>query len=305
MTTCFALESSAIQPIPLTPKLDPQKVTLGKELYSDSLFSQDNSLSCASCHSLKKGGTDNLPKYIGKGKKEGLLNTPTVLNASLNFRQFWDGRAKTLAEVIDDHISDKTIFDSQWSQIVERIKMRESYKAAFDHLYENTISPANIKDALVTYLDTLLTHQSPYDLFLGGKTSALTADAQKGYLLFKQYGCVTCHQGPNMGGNLILRFGIYKDFFATRTNPTKADVGYFNVTKNPINMHEFKVPSLRNIALTAPYLHDGSAKTLEEVIKLMGVYQVGQPIPAYEIPYIVKFLESLTGGLPENTVTRR
>ncbi|MFI4938223.1 MAG: cytochrome-c peroxidase [Candidatus Berkiellales bacterium] len=288
----------AIQPISYPPNPDPKKIDLGKKLYSDPLFSKNNFISCATCHSLNKGGCDNLPRYIGIDQKEGDLNTPTVLNAILNFRQFWDGRAKTLEQVIDDHVANETIFANQWPEIVRRVQQNVNTLDNFKQTYSDGVTADNIKDALTTFLAILVTPRSPFDLYLGGNKSALSSDAQKGYQLFKQYGCITCHQGPNMGGNLILPLGIYKNYYANKGHITKADLGYFNVTGNPENKYEFKVPTLRNIALTAPYLHDGSAKTLEDVIKVMGEYEVGQPIPVYEIPYIVKFLESLTGTIP-------
>ncbi len=297
---CFAEQNRPILPIPNPPELPPLKVKVGQELFNATLFSKNNTISCNSCHNLNRAGTDNLPKYIGQNRKPGLLNTPTVLNASLNFRQFWDGRAKTIADVVDDHLKDPTVFANNWESVVQGVKENSTLSASFKNAYSEKISPESIKDALTLYLGTLLTPQSPFDRYLKGDKSALSNDALKGYELFKSYGCITCHQGRGVGGNLYQKFGIYKDYFANGKNISKADLGLYNITGKEEDKYVFKVPSLRNVAITGPYLHDGSAATLDEAITIMGIYQVGQSIPTYDIPFIVKFLESLTGRLPEN-----
>lgn len=293
-------QSTAIMPIPAPPIMAPEKVSLGKRLYNEGLFSKNNSLSCNSCHIVKHGGVDNLPKYIGMNKVVGLYNTPTVLNASLNFRQFWNGRSKSLEDVIDDHLKDPTIFANTWENVIQKIKENPEILKALNDAYPQGISVDTIKDALVTYQNSLLTPDSAFDLFLKGNKSSLSEDAQKGYQLFKSYGCITCHQGPGVGGNLYQKLGIYSDYFATKTNITKADLGLYNLTGKEEDKYVFKVPSLRNVTLTGPYLHDGSAATLEEVIALMGIYQVGQPVQPFDIPYIIKFLQSLSGKLPND-----
>ncbi len=297
---CFAQQdqNTAILPIPNPPNLDVNKVELGKTLFKANLFAKNTAFSCNSCHILKRGGVDNLPTYVGINRTVGLFNTPTVYNASLNFRQFWNGRAKTIEDVVEDHVKDPTIFANDWPTIVERIKAIPEIDKAFKESYNHEISAATIKDAFNVYLQTLLTPQSPFDRYLQGDKSALTADELKGFQLFKSYGCITCHQGPNVGGNLYQKLGIYKDYFAGKTNISKADLGLFNVTGKPEDKYVFRVPSLRNVTLTAPYLHDGSASTLDEVIQLMGVYQVGQTIQPFDVPYIAKFLHSLSGKLP-------
>lgn len=287
-------EESAALPLPTPPTIDTPKIKLGKALFNDPLFSKNNTLSCNSCHSLQNAGIDGLPRYRGIYKTEGTLNTPTVLNSKLNFRQFWDGRAKNLYEVIDDHINNKTIFANDWTTIIESIKARETYNEPFQKLYSGEMSPEKVKDALAAFLDNLLTPNSPFDRYLKGDKTALSADAVKGYELFQQYGCITCHEGPNLGGNLFEKLGIYQDYFAARA-VLPSDLGLYNVTKKEEDKFVFKVPSLRNIALTGPYLHDGSIQRLEDVIEIMGVYQVGQPIPKFQIPYLIKFLESLNG----------
>ncbi len=295
---CFAQQNQAILIVPNPPKLSPLKLKVGQELFNATLFSKNNNLSCNSCHNLNRAGTDNLPKYLGQNRKPGTLTTPTVLNASLNFRQFWDGRAKTMADVVDDHLKDPTVFANNWVDVVQRVKENPTLTASFKSAYSGNISTETIKDALTLFLETLLTPQSPFDRYLNGDKSALSNDALKGYELFKSYGCITCHQGPGVGGNLYQKFGIYKDYFAAGKSISKSDLGLYNITGKEEDKYVFKVPSLRNVAMT--YLHDGSAATLDEAITLMGIYQVGQPIQTYDIPFIVKFLESLTGRLPDN-----
>lgn len=301
----FALQNMAISPVPPSPKEDKAKQALGKKLYEDTLFSSDHTLSCMHCHDLKKGGTDHLPRYIGINKKEGLVNTPTILNASLNYLQFWNAAANSLEAVLDAHVKDETIFANHWDTIVGRVQKNSDYSKDFIKTEWKEINETTIKKALISYINSLVTPEAPFDRYLKGETSALTPSAQKGYKLFQDYGCISCHQGPNMGGNIILPLGIYKSFFVEREKITSADLGYFTVTGKEKNKFEFKVPSLRNIALTGPYLHTGEVKTLEEIVSIMGIYQVGQPIPTHEIAYIVEFLESLTGVLPKHIETEK
>lgn len=288
-----------VAPIQIHSKIQQEKLNLGKQLYTDTLFSKDLSHACYSCHSLKKAGTDRLPRYIGLNKKEGTINTPTVLNASFNFRQFWDGRAKTLKEVIEDHLKDNTVFANNWSTVIQRIKENAFLADSFKKIYKEGITANTIKDALTVYLESLVTTDSAFDKYLKGDQSALSDDQKKGYRLFKYYGCITCHQGMNAGGNLLQKMGIYQDYFAKKPTIAKSDLGYFNYTGKEEDKYVFKIPTLRNVALTAPYLHDGSVNTLADVVQMMAIYEVGQPIPAHEVPYIVKFLESLSGKLPE------
>jgi cytochrome c peroxidase len=153
----------------------------------------------------------------------------------------------------------------------------------------------NIQDALAVFQRSLITPNGRFDKYLRGDKTAITADELKGYQLFKSYGCVACHQGVNAGGNMFQLFGVMGDYFAKRGNITEADYGRFNATKNPADKHMFKVPSLRNVALTAPYFHDGSAKTLSDAVDVMFRYQLGRPAPQADKDYIVKFLHTLTG----------
>lgn len=299
----FALQSQAIIPIELPEEVDPAKVALGKKLFHDTAFSKNGSSSCASCHQLNKAGVDNLPRYIGMNNTQGPVNTPTVFNASLNFQQYWDGRADTIADAINDHVVDKTIFDNNWPTIVQRLSGNNGYKSDFKAIYQGVIDRKNISDALTKFIENLVTPNSNFDRYLQGDKSALSNDALKGYRLFRKYGCITCHQGPNVGGNLYQPLGIYKNYFADKGIIEKADYGLFNVTGKEEDKFVFKVPSLRNISLTGPYLHDGSVKTLPEMIQLMGIYQVGQPIKTEDANLIAQFLQSLTANPDKDLLT--
>lgn len=294
-------QNQPIKPIPLPEKAEPEIISFGRQLYMDNLFSKNLSMSCNTCHSIKRSGTDNLPKHIGLNGTIGSVNTPTVFNSSLNFRQFWDGRAKTLEDVINDHLQDPTVFDNNWQTVVDRVKKDKTLSQSYKKLYNGEITANNIQEALTIYLKNLLTPEAPFDRYLNGDNNALSEDAKKGFQLFKSYGCITCHQGVNVGGNIFEKMGVYKDFFSDpKRIIKKTDLGYYNVTGKEEDKFVFKVPSLRNVALSAPYFHDGSANTLEDAIQIMGVYQIGQPVQLYDIPLIVKFLESLTGKLPES-----
>lgn len=290
-----AANDSAVSPLPSPSSSGTRINELGKALYEDKLFSDIYVFSCNSCHSLEKSGTDRLPVYLGINKIPGKYNTPTTLNAKLNFRQFWNGRAKDILEVIDDHIADKTIFNNTWENIIRRLENNETYSDLFKQNYSSgDITPDTIKNALSIFLSNLVTPKSSFDRYLNGDKSALSEEAKRGFELFQKYGCITCHEGPNLGGNLFQKLGIYKDFFdSTHTNTT--DFGLYNVTKQKDDKFVFKVPALRNVTLTAPYLHNGSVATLTEMIQIMGVYQVGQIIPEDEIKLIINFLESLNG----------
>jgi cytochrome c peroxidase len=291
----IAREHEPIKPIPLKVEVDSRKVALGKQLFHDPRLSRDNTVSCASCHDLSKGGVDGRKHSIGIGGAEGGINSPTVFNSGGNFRQFWDGRAATLEQQVDGPIHAGAEMGSNWEEIVGKLRAAPEYAAAFNQIYSGAIQASNIKDAIAQFERSLITPNSRFDRYLRGEDSALNAEEKTGYAKFKAYGCVSCHQGVNVGGNMFAPLGAMDDYFADRGTPTKADNGRFEVTGNEEDRHVFKVPSLRNVALTAPYLHDGSAKTLERVVVVMGRYQLGQRIPSEDVDKIVRFLETLTG----------
>lgn len=238
-----------------------------------------------------------MPVSKGVGGAQGLINTPTVLNSSLNFRQFWDGRATSLEEQIDGPIHMKHEMNADWPSILAKLQQDQAYLALFSKIYKNGLQADNIKDAISEYERSLIT-PSRFDRYLLGQKDAINENEIKGYELFKRYGCVACHQGINVGGNMYQLFGVMGDYFKDRGNVTTADFGQFNVSKDERDRHKFKVPSLRNIALTAPYFHDGSARTLRDAVLIMAKYQLGRTIPEKDEDLIIEFLQSLSGELP-------
>jgi len=186
---------------------------------------------------------------------------------------------------------------ANWPLVLKKLGKDAAYPAAFSKLYAGGMTATNIKDAIATFERSLITPNSRFDQFLQGNAAALTAPEKHGYDLFQSYGCASCHQGVNLGGNMFEKMGLMGDYFADRGNVTEADNGRFNVNHNPESLHEFRVPSLRNVALTAPYFHDGNAATLEEAIAVMVKYQLGRAMPAGDLNDIAAFLRSLTGEL--------
>jgi cytochrome c peroxidase len=289
-----------IQPIPLTLSLDPDKVSLGKTLFEDPRLSEDNRISCVSCHNLNLGGVDRRVLSVGINGNLTDVNTPTIFNVSFNFRFNWNGKFENLTDHLNALMTNPKVMGVKWETLIEKLKEDSEYRETFDRLYRDGLTPANIKDAIVLYETSLYTPNSRFDRFLRGDKQALTQSEKEGYKLFKNYGCISCHQGINVGGNMFQRFGVMGNYFADRGNITKADLGRFNVTKDEADRYVFRVPSLRNVELTAPYFHDGSAATLDKAIAVMVRYQLGRPLSREKIDLIVQFLRTLTVEYREN-----
>lgn len=275
--------------------VDADKAALGERLFNEARLSGDNSISCAHCHILDEGGADSLPHSFGVGGQEGEMNSPTVFNAALNLAQFWDGRAKTLEDQIDGPLHNKAEMASNWPEVIGKLSADSTYRQFFDQLYNGEMSEQTIKHAIAEFERTLITVNSRFDQYLLGDDKAINAEEKKGYALFKGFGCVACHQGENVGGNLFQSLGIMEDYFATYKKIDKHDLGRFNVTGNAIDKHKFKVPSLRLVTMTAPYFHDGKVATLEDAIRTMGKFQLGIKISDADIVSIIAFLRTLPG----------
>jgi cytochrome c peroxidase len=280
-----------IQPIPFRVALDAKKVVLGEKLFNEPRLSRDNSISCASCHNLLRGGVDGKARSVGINGALGSFNAPTVFNSGFNFRQFWDGRAATLEDQIDGPIQNPLEMASNWNEIVEKLRHSPDYATAFKASYSDGVQISNIKDAIATFERSLNTPNSRFDRFLLGESQILNSEEKEGYQLFKSYGCVRCHQGINIGGNLFQKFGVIADPASPRRG-TSANSTSENRAAIP---QVFKVPSLRNVALTAPYFHGGSTNTLEEAVEIMGQAQLGRELSTQEVNRLVRFLNSLTG----------
>jgi len=282
-----------ISPIPRSLPLDDRKIALGKRLFHDARLSRDNSVACSSCHNLAKGGVDGGKRSIGIAGQRTDRNSPTVFNAVFNLAQFWDGRAATLEDQIDGPVNNPKEMASSWPAVVAKLAEDAEYRAAFDGIYGG-MEPRHIKNAIADFERSLLTPGSRFDRYLDGDRRAVTHEELKGYELFKGYGCIACHQGVNVGGNLYQRLGVMQTY---DEGSAATDVGRMAITGKREDLLVFKVPGLRNVALTAPYFHDGSIATLEQAVGLMGQYQLGVALPKYDVALIVKFLHTLTGDL--------
>lgn len=289
------LASEPIHPIPESAEFDSRKADLGEKLFHDVRLSKDNSISCASCHDLSNGGDDGRRISLGVGNKSGLVNAPTVFNVRFNFKQFWDGRAETLEDQIDGPIQTDFEMASVWPEVVAKLYKDSQYPALFEAIYPNGITRANIKNAIAEFQRSLITPNSRFDQWLNGDQEAINEQEKRGYQLFKSYGCISCHQGMNVGGNMFQVFGVLNDYFRKRGNITEADLGRFKITGNEEDRHAFKVPSLRMAAHTAPYLHDGSAKTLRDAVDAMFEFQLGREAPDEDKDAIVSFIKTLAG----------
>lgn len=280
-----------ITPIPLEISVDIKKANLGKELFFDTILSKDNTISCHSCHLLTQGGDDNLQFSVGIDGKIGNINAPTVLNSTFNFVQFWDGRAKNLQEQAMAPITNPIEMGHNFEELIKKLE-KSSYKQKFDSIYKDGITPFNLSNAIAEYEKTLITPNSPFDRYLRGEKDAISNETKEGYELFKTQGCIACHHGINVGGNLYAKFGVISQLQSDSK-------GRYEVTKNELDKYYFKVPTLRNIELTAPYLHDGRIDNLEDVVKFMAHYQLGKSLSTEDVDKIVLFLKSLTGNIKD------
>lgn len=296
-----------IRPIADSIAVDVRKVILGDMLYHDTRLSADNTVSCASCHGLDTGGVDNKQYSEGVGGQFGGVNAPTVYNAAYNFVQFWDGRANTLADqAAGPPLNPVEMACESFDQIITKLQEDKPFVAAFTEVYPDGLSEKNITNAIQEFEKTLLTPNSRFDLYLKGDKNAISADELAGYELFKKYDCATCHVGEILGGQSYELIGVQHDYFADRNaEMTEEDNGRFKQTKVERDRHRFKVPGLRNIALTAPYFHDGSMKTMDDAIRAMAKYQLGIDLPQAEVDKIVAFFNTLTGEYKGEMLTNK
>jgi cytochrome c peroxidase len=288
--------AESISPVPHSLPLDAGKVALGRRLFHDARLSRDGTVSCASCHSLAKGGADGAARSRGIGGQLTARNSPTVFNAVFNFTQFWDGRAATLEDQVDGPLNNPGEMGSSWPAVIAKLAYDDDYHEAFDRIYGG-MQAEHIKNAIAEFERSLITPRSRFDRYLEGDAKAVTAGELRGYQLFRSYGCIACHQGVNVGGNLYQRLGILQVYGADPAASASMDVGRMALTGKPEDRLVFKVPGLRNVALTAPYFHDGSVATLEQAVVLMGQYQLGVVIPQPDVAAIIEFLHTLTGDL--------
>lgn len=282
-----------ITPIPQSIAHNPAKAALGKKLFFETLLSKDNTISCASCHNLALGGTDQMRVSTGINGAQGKMNAPTVFNTVFNFTQFWNGRAKNLNEQASGPLHNPIEMGISASLIEKRLNSSLYYRDAFRSITKrNTITYHDVTDAIAEFEKTLITPNSKFDRYLRGEIKLSPKEAQ-GYADFKRLGCVGCHNGVNIGGNSFQEFG------AVITLPRdRKTVDRYTLTKRERDKNVFKVPSLRNIALTAPYFHDGRSPTLENAINTMAYHNLGTKLSSKEVQSILSFLHTLNGQIP-------
>lgn len=293
--TADRLAQEPIKPIPEAVIEEPDKVELGKKLFFEPRLSRSGFISCNSCHNLSRGGTDNLPTSIGHNWQEGPINSPTVLNSSLNLAQFWDGRAATLAEQAAGPINNPLEMAYTHTLAVEVLRSIPDYVEMFAEIYgTQEITIDHVTDAIAVFEETLVTPNSRFDQWLRGDDNAITVQEKRGYETFKRIGCAACHYGEAVGGRDFHRMGLVREY-ATR-NPSQ---GRYEFTGIDADRFKFKVPTLRNVDRTYPYFHDGAVWTLEEATDIMAKLQLGRELPQQDIDDMVAFMKSLTGEHPE------
>lgn len=269
-------------------------VELGKKLFFEPRLSRSGFISCNSCHNLSMGGSDNLKTSIGHNWQKGPINSPTVLNATLNIAQFWDGRAKDLKEQAGGPIANPGEMAFTHELAVDVLKSIPQYTSEFRQVFPNgKVDMANITQAIAAFEETLVTPNARFDKWLKGDRKALTAQEVRGYQTFKNAGCVACHNGPAVGGNSFQKFGIVEAYKTASTAQ-----GRMAVTGKDADRFNFKVPTLRNVELTYPYFHDGEAATLHQAVDTMARLQLGRTFSDGELNDVVAFLKTLTGEQP-------
>ncbi len=298
------LRGDIIKPIaePSELSLDPAKLALGEALFHDKRLSVDDSISCSSCHNLSKGGTDQSRFSTGVKANKGHINSPTVYNAVYNFKQFWDGRAATLAEQAAGPVHNPIEMASNWDQVSKKLSADPEMLKLFEAAYKSKeINGEKIAEAIATFEESLIT-PSRFDKYLRGDNQALSSDEKKGYVLFQKHNCTNCHSGPGLGGQSFEKMGLAKDYFADRVAGSnglqqmpraKEDYGRFNVSRRESDRYKFKVPLLRKLSSTFPYFHDGNVPSIEEAVRIMGDYQLGKKLSSEDIRLISKFLKVL------------
>jgi cytochrome c peroxidase len=287
-------EQKPIEPISPVQEINLAKAELGKKLFFDPRLSKSGFISCNSCHNLSMGGTDNLKTSIGHNWQQGPINAPTVLNSSMNFVQFWDGRAETLKDQAGGPIANPGEMAFTHDLAEEVLESMPGYVTEFKQAFgKDKIDIDQVTDAIAEFEKTLVTPNSAFDQWLLGDKDAMTEKELAGYKLFEDSGCVSCHYGMAMGGGTFHKMGMVEEYKAKSLAE-----GRKGVTGKDADRFMFKVPMLRNVELTYPYFHDGEAETLTEAVDVMGRLQLGKEFTKEENAQIVAFLKTLTGDQP-------
>ena len=284
--------SEPIVPIPAPPPEDAAELRLGQALFDDPRLSHDGRFACRTCHDLATDGANEEARTLGADGRLLTFNAPTILNAALSFRLNWRGEFRTLEEQNEAVVLSPRLMATSWPELLAKLEAHPGYRTLFDDAYGAGPSRERVLQALAAFQRSLLTPGARFDRYLSGEAGAITAEERKGYELFKSYGCSACHQGVNVGGNLFQRFGIFPRPPGPRRPGTSR--GRIEITGRIDDHQVFRVPSLRNVALTAPYLDDGRAATLAEAVTIMMQRQLGREAGPGDIALIIAFLETLT-----------
>jgi|UPI000838F97C cytochrome c peroxidase len=286
-------QQQAIPPL-IKANHPPAVVELGKKLFYDKLLSQNKQQSCSGCHRPDHGFADD--RDFSPNTQGGVIpvNTPGLAYSTLLQYQNWAGQLPSLEAQLDVVVENPNVMNLPWPELIRRLKLHSDYPALFRRAGYSDITKTTITDAIVTYEKSLAV-PSRFDAFLHGDSNQLSSQEQQGFRKFKNFGCISCHQGTALGGNLRQKFDHSQDCFTNDYHWRKRDLGYFNFTNHPGDKYYFRVPTLRNVALTAPYFHDASAKTLEQAIQVMFRHQLAIEAKPEDISDIAAFLGSLTG----------
>ena len=288
----FVGAGEPIVPIPLHVEYDKEKAELGRSLFMDPNISSDHSVSCLSCHDFDHGGADPRPVSVGVHGLRGNANAPTVYNAYFNFRQFWNGRAKDLKDQANGPLHNPVEMDMVPREIERYLASNDYYVEGFQKVYGTAPRYDDMLDAIAEFEKALYTPNCKFDRFLRGETSLNDLEA-KGYRLFKTLGCITCHNGVNVGGNSFQKFGLIYPYPWKESFPDR-----YALTRDLSDRNVYKVPTLRNIELTAPYFHDGSVPTLKKALEKMAYHNLGFDLDPSEVEALEAFLKTLTGEKP-------
>ena len=301
-------------PVPADNPMTPAKVELGKMLYFDPRLSSTGTVSCFSCHSVLEGGDDHRPVSMGVHGLKGGRNAPTVWDAAFQSVQFWDGRANTLEDQAKGPIANPVEMGmADVGLAVDRIHKITGYKPYFDRVFGagDNITADNIAKAIAAYERTLITPGSAYDRFVKGDKTALSTEQQRGMQAFDKTGCTACHSGPMFSGpampvgtGFYMKFPVYTDNAYVAKYHLADDLGRYNVTRKDADRNLWRVPTLRNLVYTAPYMHNGSVKSLDEAVRVMAATQLNKQLPEQDVRDIVMFLAALSGPFPTDVMPR-
>lgn len=300
-------------PIPKNNPMTKEKIELGKQLYFDPRLSSDGTISCNTCHNVMAGGDDQRALSAGVAGKLGGRSAPTVWNSAFLSVQFWDGRADSLEEQAKGPLTNPVEMAMENHKVViGRVKQIPGYIDQFKKVFKTkAITIDHVVKAIAAYERTLITPNSRFDKFIKGDKKALTAVEQRGLETFKQVGCTACHNGVNFAGptlpegqGFFMKFPTFANAELEKKYGLLKDTGRHDATKKESDMHMFRVPTLRNIAITAPYFHNGSVKNLDEAVRVMGKLQLNQDLSKKQVQDIVAFLNTLTGEFPKQTLPR-